>query len=204
MLDRKSGCRQAGCKQEVGSVWADETNDRQAEKASTGWIKFLVGLVLLLSGGLCYKAYDFSQQDKKEAAAQIAKVAAEKKEVSQLAALKAAMFGPQDTREKPMVKIAVGTSGQADPAGEHCDMPGGGHWEITPLVGGAPVGMAGTPNGWSASSDGTVTVPSGTMPGNYQLYIETSEPCDALPGAVTYLYYEFEVVCMKVTLSLTP
>lgn len=122
------------------------------------------------------------------------------------------------------VKIARGTTGQADFLSAHCfpleagnysnndavcvgPLPEnyGESWSIYDVDGPVCVGYTGSTNGWNANDEGVITVPSGADPGVYRLVYNQEDECtpeapDHEKRGSLCSTYEFEVVCMKVTI----
>gem|GEM_PF-4789207 len=151
----------------------------------------------------------YQQRTKAAAKAEAAHVAKIQKE--QTAKVLAAMkqdYPRQPKELKKMIKIARGTTGQADlqngfPQCTVANWPDGS-WSIwnsehitggNHQVGGDPEDPDNQKNGWDMTEDGLITVPLGAAPRIYNAQY-TGEECEASPGIggnIKYVY-EFEVV----------
>lgn len=123
--------------------------------------------------------------------------------------------------ENEIPKIARGTTGQAkledlpydNPLCEPDFMaPMPGSWQIAgPDTSGGygPADDGGDyTNGWDITVGGAVTVPLNALPGRYVARITDSESCgydeEGEANMLPSYFYEFEVVCMKVTITAAP
>ncbi len=133
---------------------------------------------------------------------------------------------PQKPREKKMaVKIARGTTGQADLVETYCEAasgPNGSGWTI--VIGGGGQELhegfgeywlidspesgidSDNPQGWNVTEDGVITVPSGATAGAQQAFFFSEGGCtpdspNEANGSATRKRFEFEVICMKVKIS---
>lgn len=102
------------------------------------------------------------------------------------------------------VKIARGTTGQADYLGQGCDDP---PHAIPMIYNGSETYYHGgpeVPGEWYLSPAGTVTVPVDAPTGIYGASYGRSEYCEynGEPDMGNVIdYYEFEVVCMSITIT---
>jgi hypothetical protein len=115
------------------------------------------------------------------------------------------------------VKIVRGSTGQADvkftpfcaDTASAWGYPSPGTWQVwLDTDNSDPKGSSDEPNDWFADSSGLVTVPQDAMPGVYRSWIMTElGSCfdeDNWPGhdaLVMHYSFEFEVVCMNITIT---
>ncbi len=151
-------------------------------------------VIMLPFVGMAYKKR--MEEAEKVEAARVAKIQKE-----QAVRALAAMMHDYPAKEKPVAKIARGTTGQADLQSEGC-LPSPGYvWKIM----GLEITATDTdPQGWNVSPSGEITVPMNAPLENnlWVEYFSEDESCTEDGGTYSRIH-RFDIVCVKITMNAT-